>query len=150
MTSAAVAAFLDLGRLHKPSKLCCSIHKDGQTVTLTYPKDEASGSLNNQSSSLTLKVSGILLSLRSEQYSVISDLTPVVCLQYDGVLENVSQDSVYSTCVHDAVDSVLAGYNATVFCYGQTGAGKTFTMSGDAHNYAHRGVIPRALHHIFR
>eukprot|EP00879_Flechtneria_rotunda_P031226 GHRR01034092.1.p1 GENE.GHRR01034092.1~~GHRR01034092.1.p1 ORF type:complete len:149 (+),score=39.04 GHRR01034092.1:600-1046(+) len=32
----------------------------------------------------------------------------------------------------------------------QTGAGKTFTMSGDAHNYAHRGVIPRALHHVFR
>jgi kinesin family protein 6/9 len=32
----------------------------------------------------------------------------------------------------------------------QTGAGKTFTMSGDAYNYANRGVVPRALHHIFR
>ena len=32
----------------------------------------------------------------------------------------------------------------------QTGAGKTFTMGGDLHNYAHRGIIPRALHHVFR
>lgn len=32
----------------------------------------------------------------------------------------------------------------------QTGAGKTFTMSGDARNYAHRGIIPRALQHVFR
>lgn len=33
----------------------------------------------------------------------------------------------------------------------QTGAGKTFTMAGDAAGaYAHRGIIPRALHHIFR
>jgi hypothetical protein len=40
-------------------------------------------------------------------------------LQFDGVLENVSQDTVYNTCAHDAVDSVLAGVNACVFCYGQ-------------------------------
>jgi hypothetical protein len=32
----------------------------------------------------------------------------------------------------------------------QTGAGKTFSMSGDVQNYAHRGIIPRALHHIFK
>lgn len=48
------------------------------------------------------------------------------------------------------VDNCLSGYNSSVFAYGQTGAGKTFTMCGDARNYHHRGVIPRALHHIFR
>jgi len=32
----------------------------------------------------------------------------------------------------------------------KTGAGKTFTMCGDARNYHHRGIIPRTLHHIFR
>lgn len=40
-------------------------------------------------------------------------------LQFDGVLENVSQDVVYNNCVHEAVDSSLAGYNSTVFAYGQ-------------------------------
>lgn len=31
----------------------------------------------------------------------------------------------------------------------QTAAGKTFTMAGDLHNYVHRGMIPRAIHHVF-
>lgn len=100
------------------------IHKDGETITVSFPKDAASGLINNQLDSLSLK--------------------------FDGVLENVSQDTVYNTCAHDAVDSVLAGVNACVFCYGQTGAGKTFSMSGDVQNYAHRGIVPRALHHIFK
>eukprot|EP00879_Flechtneria_rotunda_P027678 GHRR01029659.1.p1 GENE.GHRR01029659.1~~GHRR01029659.1.p1 ORF type:complete len:728 (+),score=322.72 GHRR01029659.1:391-2574(+) len=100
------------------------IDKDGESITITFPKEESLGFINNQLANLTFK--------------------------YDGVLENVSQDIVYNICAQEAVDSVLSGYNATIICYGQTGAGKTFTMSGDAHNYAHRGVIPRALHHVFR
>lgn len=42
-------------------------------------------------------------------------------MQFDGVLENVSQDVVYNNCVHEAVDSSLSGYNSTVFAYGQVG-----------------------------
>lgn len=38
----------------------------------------------------------------------------------------------------------------TVLCYGQTGAGKTFSMTGATENYAQRGIIPRALQHIFK
>ena len=30
-------------------------------------------------------------------------------------------------------------------CYGQTGAGKTFTMTGTTENYKQRGIIPRAI-----
>lgn len=35
-------------------------------------------------------------------------------------------------------------------CYGQTGAGKTFTMTGATENYKHRGLIPRAIAQLFR
>ena len=31
----------------------------------------------------------------------------------------------------------------------QTGAGKTYTMSGEGQQYSRRGITPRALHHIF-
>jgi len=34
--------------------------------------------------------------------------------------------------------------------YGQTGAGKTFTMTGALENYDNRGIIPRALSQLFR
>ena len=37
---------------------------------------------------------------------------------------------MYATVGAGMVSSVLQGVNATVMCYGQTGAGKTFTMTG--------------------
>lgn len=38
----------------------------------------------------------------------------------------------------------------TIMCYGQTGAGKTHTMTGFAESYPNRGIIPRALQHLFQ
>ena len=35
-------------------------------------------------------------------------------------------------------------------CYGQTGAGKTFTMNGSTPNYKYRGIIPRAINQIYQ
>lgn len=37
---------------------------------------------------------------------------------------------VYSTVVKPMIEEVIKGYNCTVFAYGQTGTGKTYTMSG--------------------
>jgi len=45
---------------------------------------------------------------------------------------------------------VVDGYNGTIMCYGMTGAGKTFTMTGASTNYKYRGIIPRALNSIFQ
>jgi kinesin family protein 11 len=41
------------------------------------------------------------------------------------------QIDVYMSVVHPVINEVLAGYNCTVFAYGQTGTGKTFTMEGE-------------------
>ena len=45
---------------------------------------------------------------------------------------------------------VLEGYNGTVFAYGQTGTGKTFTMEGVRSNPELKGIIPNSFAHIFR
>ena len=47
------------------------------------------------------------------------------------------------------VEGVLDGYNGTVFAYGQTGCGKSYTMMGVENPAANKGVIPRAFDHIF-
>jgi kinesin family protein 11 len=47
------------------------------------------------------------------------------------------------------IKDVLAGYESTVFAYGQTGTGKTHTMEGDITSEEHMGVIPRASKEIF-
>ena len=44
------------------------------------------------------------------------------------------------------VNSVLEGYNATIFAYGQTGSGKTYTMQGTPDQ---EGIIFRAIDHLF-
>jgi len=67
----------------------------------------------------------------------------------DGILENATQETVYSVVAHDLVENTLGGYNSTILSYGQTGAGKTYTM-GQAGNYQQRGIVPRALAQIFQ
>ncbi|KAI1328966.1 kinesin motor domain-containing protein [Xylariaceae sp. FL0255] len=44
--------------------------------------------------------------------------------------ENVTQAEVYEATTKGLLDSVLDGYNATVFAYGATGCGKTHTITG--------------------
>ena len=47
------------------------------------------------------------------------------------------------------VESVLSGYNGTIFAYGQTGSGKTYTMVGEFDNPSIKGIIPRSFDYIF-
>ncbi len=44
--------------------------------------------------------------------------------------ENTTQADVYEATTRNLLDSVLDGYNATVFAYGATGCGKTHTITG--------------------
>ena len=58
--------------------------------------------------------------------------------------ETVSQEHVYQTCVSPLLRGIFEGYNAAVFAYGQTGAGKTYTMgSGVSTGGSDEGIIPR-------
>lgn len=57
---------------------------------------------------------------------------------------------MYHRCASDLIGRVLDGYNATVMAFGQTGAGKTYTMTGSSTSYGQRGIIPRAIQQLFR
>nr|KAG5685609.1 hypothetical protein BaRGS_022173 [Batillaria attramentaria] len=59
------------------------------------------------------------------------------------------QQDIYDETVHDLVESVLEGFNGTIFAYGQTGTGKTFTMAGVKSNPELWGVIPRSFEQVF-
>lgn len=60
-----------------------------------------------------------------------------------------SQKDLFQETFRPLVDSVLEGYNGTIFAYGQTGTGKTYTMEGIRNNEEKRGVIPQSFDHIF-
>ena len=59
-----------------------------------------------------------------------------------------SQREVYDQCAFSIVSSVIEGYNGTIFAYGQTGTGKTFTMEGKK-TEEDKGIIPRAFDQVF-
>jgi kinesin family protein 11 len=64
------------------------------------------------------------------------------------------QRSIYDQAIAPIVHEVLEGFSCTVFAYGQTGTGKTYTMEGGMRKKggdlpAEAGVIPRAVRHIF-
>ncbi|GFP82719.1 125 kDa kinesin-related protein [Phtheirospermum japonicum] len=71
---------------------------------------------------------------------------------------NAQQRDLYEQAVIPIVNEVLEGFNCTIFAYGQTGTGKTYTMEGECKRAKsgpngelppEAGVIPRAVKQIF-
>ena len=60
--------------------------------------------------------------------------------------KNCSQYTVFENSTKFLIDGVVNGYNATVFAYGATGAGKTYTMLG---NDINPGIMPLTLRELF-
>ncbi|XP_066444764.1 kinesin-like protein KIF3C isoform X1 [Eleutherodactylus coqui] len=69
---------------------------------------------------------------------------------FDAVYDaNSKQADLYDETVRPLIDSVLQGFNGTIFAYGQTGTGKTYTMQGLWVETDKKGVIPNSFDHIF-
>ncbi|GAB7357684.1 hypothetical protein MBLNU459_g0173t1 [Dothideomycetes sp. NU459] len=74
--------------------------------------------------------------------------------QFDRVFSPAAdQAMLFEDVVEPILDEVLSGFNCTIFAYGQTGTGKTYTMSGDITDTQPlpegAGIIPRVLHSLF-
>mmetsp|Transcript_33661 Transcript_33661/g.66197 ORF Transcript_33661/g.66197 Transcript_33661/m.66197 type:complete len:1170 (+) Transcript_33661:123-3632(+) len=83
---------------------------------------------------ITNAVDAMTLEVSDQRFGFDSVWTP-------GTQEEVFDDS------KDLVQSAVDGYNVTMFAYGQTGAGKTFTMYGVP---GKEGTAPRTIEEIFR
>eukprot|EP01066_Platyproteum_vivax_P015821 Platyproteum_vivax@DN6941_c0_g2_i1.p1 len=77
---------------------------------------------------------------------------------FDGVCNPyTTQEEIFNSHISPVVDEVLQGFNCTIFAYGQTGTGKTYTMEGDMKEYLkddvqlthHAGLIPRSVQAVF-
>jgi kinesin family protein 6/9 len=93
-------------------------------ITITIPKRDDQGIVNHQ----------------QEHWS----------FKFDKILLNVSQEVLFAMTVKDIVSNSLEGYSGTVLAYGQTGAGKTFSILGSATEYKYRGLIPRTISALYQ
>ncbi|KAG0000248.1 kinesin motor protein cin8 [Entomortierella chlamydospora] len=86
--------------------------------------------------------------------STLGDRAPSKSYSFDRVFMYSDQECIYNEIVTPILDEVLTGYNCTIFAYGQTGTGKTFTMEGDLRDSfgecsRDAGIIPRTLYTLF-
>ena len=100
------------------------IDEEKGTVQVKIPRKAEGGLINNQQDNWNFK--------------------------FDKILLNESQESVFELTGQRAVESVVDGISSTVIAYGQTGAGKTFTVIGLNNDYRYRGMIPRCISDVFR
>ena len=70
--------------------------------------------------------------------------------QYEKVLNNASQEIVYNLSSKEILTAALEGYSGCILCYGQTGAGKTFSMTGAQTDYKYRGIVPRLISSLYQ
>ncbi|KIW07862.1 uncharacterized protein PV09_01777 [Verruconis gallopava] len=59
------------------------------------------------------------------------------------------QHEIFDYSIRSTVDDIMDGYNGTVFAYGQTGAGKSYSMMGSMDDPEQKGIIPRITEQIF-
>eukprot|EP00933_Yihiella_yeosuensis_P041935 TRINITY_DN36352_c0_g1_i1.p1 TRINITY_DN36352_c0_g1~~TRINITY_DN36352_c0_g1_i1.p1 ORF type:complete len:331 (+),score=46.31 TRINITY_DN36352_c0_g1_i1:2-994(+) len=65
---------------------------------------------------------------------------------FDAVFAPGSQEEVFEDC-RDLVQSAVDGHNVTIFAYGQTGAGKTYTLHGTPDQ---EGIAARSIYEVFK
>jgi len=100
-----------------------TFNEASDSIDMRLPKDQASGHVNNQQESWHFKL--------------------------DKVMANATQEQVFDCCAADVARSVMDGYNGTLMAYGQTGAGKTHTMTGGHVGFQDRGIVARSISLIY-
>jgi kinesin family protein 3/17 len=76
---------------------------------------------------------------------------PPKTFTYDASYDDKTQQRVfYDESCFSVIEGTLEGFNSTIFAYGQTGCGKSFTMQGPSTSSEDlKGVIPNCFSHIF-
>ena len=104
---------------------------------------------DSMSDALKIEPDGKSITLNQTTLGVTEMKEEALSFSSDEVLVNSSQDKMFNSVGVPAADAVLQGFHGTILCYGQTGAGKSFTMIGSNNSYPQRGLAPRCLAHIF-
>ena len=60
------------------------------------------------------------------------------------------QQEIFAETAYPVCENVIQGYNGTIFAYGQTGTGKTFTITGVPEDNENKGIMPRSFENIFQ
>eukprot|EP01087_Luapelamoeba_hula_P022744 TRINITY_DN8230_c0_g1_i2.p1 TRINITY_DN8230_c0_g1~~TRINITY_DN8230_c0_g1_i2.p1 ORF type:complete len:716 (+),score=133.91 TRINITY_DN8230_c0_g1_i2:101-2248(+) len=95
----------------------------------------------------TEEEAGTIRSILQSNTNGYSTLQRNVDYSFDQVFgPDVQNHTLYETVAESIVWSSMEGFNGTIFAYGQTASGKTYTMKGTRNN---PGIIPLAIQDVF-
>ncbi|KAI8872182.1 kinesin-domain-containing protein [Ramicandelaber brevisporus] len=144
--------------------------RENSPVVVVIPQGNSSESaynMNSSSYSYNSRENTSTLFLRTHPM----DKTMGKTYSFDRVFgQDATQIEIHEEIVVPILEQVLSGYNCTIFCYGQTATGKTYTIQGDLGDGVdtnsvrtsiggsvsgkinlgpHAGIIPRSLDYLF-
>uniref|UniRef100_A0A7R9YQE6 Kinesin-like protein n=1 Tax=Chlamydomonas euryale TaxID=1486919 RepID=A0A7R9YQE6_9CHLO len=122
-TNSNIDIFLRVRPVKRPSERLC-VDTEENRVEFKTPRDSTQGYVNNQRENYEFRFNGILTA-------------------------EAKQDEVFERVARPVLSGAMEGYNGTIFAYGQTASGKTFTMTGGPERYVDRGIIPRTISAMF-
>ena len=123
---------------------------DRSTLIFTVPADHRASTTAAAASSTTSSVSVTNSAAASSKGGYVDNTRTRYAFKFNSILEpSTSQATVFQNIGAPAIRNALEGYNSTVFAYGQTNSGKTFTITGGPERYEDRGIIPRAITMLF-
>jgi len=77
--------------------------------------------------------------------------TEAVAFRFNRIFDaNASQAEVFHVVGRDAVTNAISGMNSTIFAFGMTGSGKTYSMLGGSESLESRGLVPRCLSFLYQ
>ena len=117
------------------------------------PTNEIESSLlqNNYGWLVPKYISDTQLGIFPEPSSNSHTFDPKLIFSFDKIFTpKTTQADIYTYLGTRLVEDIMAGYNETIFAYGQSGSGKTYTMYGDdIFDEKKKGIIPRIISEIF-
>ena len=111
----------------KNSQLSLTSSENIKVILRVRPKIE--NEYNQNCSCLKIDGNSIIATSRSDSKQFTFDYIAT---------EESSQSEIFIQGAKDICDSVLQGYNGTIFVYGQTGAGKTYTLLGPNYSLSNK------------
>lgn len=96
-------------------------------------------------------ISNPCVEFQGDQQVNFTGLDSTKTFMFDRVFQcDTSQETVFDVSARHVLTQFLAGCNGTIFCYGQTGAGKSYTMTGPSiDSFADKGLMPRVFNYLF-
>lgn len=124
--------------------------QDSQSLRDPRSQSEWLAQENDQQLSIESPTGNARISSHGSRSSTPSSQAKKRTFKFDGVLsERTTQEEVFDRVASNVVDHFVDGFNGTIFAYGVTGSGKTYTVEGSSRKYAERGLIARCLGRLY-